>query len=266
MDKSQSRKKQWPLWLVVALLIVLTSVWLGRRREQRYRPDYEVSVEVPTGDSLHPLRIAVVLEPGLFEIDNDGRISGLLPERTAALLQGYHYRWLPVVDQEEGLLLLRTRRAELFATQSPASREWDEDGLLWTTPIVSTSYGLIYTNDSTSWSDILSSATPVEVYYSSDNKDARLILDNLHDISYTAITPVESATPPLEIGLSVVSEEIPYALLKKDLALQLRQRFPSLQVASGLSFEMPQVWLLREGAEALRDTINARNSRISTEK
>jgi hypothetical protein len=265
MEKSQSKKHGWPLWLVVALLIVLVSVWLERRREQHYRPAYDVAVEVPSGDSLHPLRIAVVLEPGLFEIDDEGGIAGLLPERAAALLHGYYYQWLPVADQAEGLSLLRTRRAELFATQRAASEEWDEEDLLRTDPIVSTSYGLIYTNDSTSWSDVLSGSAPVEVYYSSENRDARLILENLHDISYTAITPVEAETPPLEIGLSVVSEEIPYALVKKDLAMRLQERFPSLQVASGISFAMPQVWILREEAEALRDTINARNSRARNE-
>lgn len=47
------------------------------------------------------------MEPGLFEIDDEGEISGRLPEVADRLLTGISYIWVPVSEKSLGTDLLR---------------------------------------------------------------------------------------------------------------------------------------------------------------
>ena len=118
--------------------------------------------------------------------------------------------------------------------------------------------------DSLSWGDVLSGPSPVEVYYSAEDKEARLILQNLHDISYTAIRPSEIDLPPLEMMLEMVKGKIYFAVVKHNLAKEMAERFPQIRVVTDISLEAPQVWLLRSDAESLRDTLNQRIRKTDT--
>ena len=118
--------------------------------------------------------------------------------------------------------------------------------------------------DSLSWGDVLSGPSPVEVYYSAEDKEARLILQNLHDISYTAIRPCEIDLPPLEMMLEMVKGKIYFAVVKHNLAQEMAERFPQIRVVTDISLEAPQVWLIRSDAESLRDTLNQRIRKTDT--
>lgn len=234
--------------------------------ERRSLDRISTSEEIPAGDSLHPIRIAVVLEPGLFEINDQGEISGKMPDLARTLLDGLSYTWVPVTDASLGLSLLDERRVELLATDQAAITVSRDSSHLYTAPLSSVSYALVSLEDSLFWGDVLSGPEEVSVAYSRENRDAATILENLHDISYTAIDPLEMDIPPLEIVMRVLKGEVRYAVIKRILAEELRERFLELSVATGVSFEAPQVWTIRRDATALRDTINARIQRTRNDQ
>lgn len=250
---------------LVVILGVLLVILLrpGKSRQETLGP-IDQQVQVPTGDSLHPLRIAVVMEPGLFEIDDEGEISGSLPAVADRLLTGISYIWVPVSEKSLGTDLLREKRVDILATQQAFTDLTESSGLLTTDPISSSHYALMSLQDSLSWGDVLSGPSPVEVYYSAEDKEARLILQNLHDISYTAIRPSESDLPPLEMMLEMIKGKIYFAVVKHNLAKEMAERFPQIRVVTDISLEAPQVWLLRSDAESLRDSLNQRISKTDT--
>lgn len=253
--------------VLVALLGAILYFALRDGSSERTSLDrISTSEEIPAGDSLHPIRIAVVLEPGLFEINDEGEISGKMPDLARTLLEGLSYTWVPVTDARLGLTLLDEKRAELLATDQAAITVSRDSGHLHTAPLSSVSYALVSMEDSLFWGDILSGPEEVSVAYSRENRDAATILENLHEISYTAIAPLEMDLPPLEIVMRVLKGEVRYAVVKRILAEELRERFPELSIATGVSFEAPQVWTVRRDATALRDTINARIQRTKNDE
>lgn len=258
--KRSKRRTLGAVLFVLILLLILLPILLreASRSGRTPYPALQPEEMVPIGDSLHPIRVAAVLEPGQLEVDSTGKIVGNILELAAQLLEGRHYLLLPVSDREEGIRLLKEKRAEIVALQSAASVDTPEGALLVTEPISHTSYALLCPEDSLSWSDLLSGSEEVEVCYSESDSDARLILENLHDISYTAIRPLEVKAPPAEVALRVVRGESPCAMVKKNLALSFAERFPTLRAVTDISFDLPQVWLLRPDATPLRDSLNAR--------
>lgn len=250
--------------LVVILGILLFIVLRPSTSHRETLGPIERMAQVPTGDSLHPLRIAVVMEPGLFEIDDDGEISGSLPAVADRLLTGISYIWVPVSEKSLGTDLLREKRVDILATQQASTDLSESSDLLTTDPISSSHYALMSLQDSLSWGDVLSGPSPVEVYYSIEDKEARLILQNLHDISYTAIRPSEIDLTPLEMMLEMVKGRIYFAVVKHNLAQEMAERFPQIRVVTDISLEAPQVWLIRSDAESLRDTLNQRIRKTDT--
>lgn len=252
---------------VVALLgAILYLALRDHSGEQSSLDRFSSSEEIPSGDSLHPIRIAVVLEPGLFEINKEGKISGKMPDLAGTLLEGLSYTWVPVTDARLGLSLLDEKRAEILASDQAAVSVSSDSSYLYSAPLSSVSYALVSLEDSLFWGDVLSGPEDVLVAYSRENKDAATILKNLHDISYTAIDPVEMDLPPLEIVMRVLKKEVRYAVVKQILAEELLERFPELSITTGVSFDAPQVWTMRRDATTLRDTINTRIQRTKNDQ
>lgn len=203
------------------------------------------------------LQVAVDLSADGLRIDTTGVISGHQVELLELLLNGREYVLVPYSSRAEALDELSTGKVSLYATSFPYSASHEVENIVPTEWLYSSSFSLLYSDQHTDWASEFTGDKPVDVYVSTEDQAAILALQNLAELTYTAINIVESEETPIQLGVRMARNEIDFLVCDSAIANSIAEVDSTICVAHDISFDTHQSWLVNEQEVALKQALDS---------
>lgn len=222
-----------------------------------------------SGDTRHPresgpasLRIATDYTPDNFSVQDSGAFGGRQAELAALLFPDTAITWSLAESRAQVLEDLASGAIDLYAASVPLSSADSLDRVLTSVPLYTSSYAL-FCSEEAEWLADFTGSERIPLYLSTEDEAARIIAENIRDLSYPMIEPIMLPDPPMKLALRVVRGDLKYVLIDRSLAHSIHAKSSTTRVVEDIAFETDQVWLVSEArGHQLLDTLNHRISRL----
>lgn len=203
------------------------------------------------------IKVAVDLSSDGIRVDTTGVLSGHQKELLDILLEGKEFELIPYTSRGEALNELSAGNVVLYATSFPYSAAYDVENVVPTEWLYSSSFSLLYDDRNAEWQNLLSGDKPIDVYVSTEDQAATVVLEHLAELTYTAIHIVESPETAVQLGIRIARNEIDFLVCDSAIAASIAEVDSTLNVAHEISFDTHQVWLVNEQEVALKQALDS---------
>lgn len=237
---------------IVLIVVVVSALFFGIRscdKTQRHQETEETT----------RLKVGVDFSPIDFNLNKDGKFTGLQYDLLTLLLPDTTVQWVPFSSRKEALDALSSNDIDLYATSFAWSTNETLEAVTTTDPLYVSGFALVHRPDSMnrSWTEVFDEMQSIKIAIPQDAHDIRVLLENLQDFSYPNIEITEhNDETPESLCLAVVRGEIDYTVCDRNIAQAISKRVEGLVVETGIAFDLHQVWVLNDNAPELLDLIN----------
>lgn len=252
----QSRRR---LLINAAFVFTAAFIFWAVNPYRKSKDKSEKDTYVAQGDSLHPFRILVALSPEDFGIKESGKVGGLQVKLAEKLFEGLSIRWIPVMNQQEAYKQLLAGEADIYAGSFPLSRKKDLEahGLYVSQPVFNNSLVLIGQASEANPMDLNMPDSSYHVAVSSDKIGAQIVLSNIIELAYPNMVADIEKSNELTLALDVVKGVHKYAVINRELATEMVNRYPEdIKIIQDISFNTQQVWLVQPGDSTVLRLLN----------
>ncbi|MDN4754785.1 hypothetical protein QYZ87_09690 [Porphyromonadaceae bacterium W3.11] len=206
----------------------------------------------------HLINVGVDLFPHEFGIDSIGLIRGNQMQLMTILLPDDSLEWVPFNTRGEAIQALRNREIQIYATSLPYSARNNYPGITATEWLYHSRFSLLYHSENNDWESKFTGNEEVIVTISEEDKVAKIMLENLSELSYPAIKIDERNESPLQLGILLVKGDIDYLVCNSKLATSIAEMDSTLHLSKNITIDTQQVWLVNEKDTLLLKRLNKR--------
>lgn len=204
------------------------------------------------------IKVGVDLMPYEFGIDSMGMITGIQKDLMEILLPTDTVIWIPFSSRSQAIQALAQETIDLYATSLPYSVSHDYRGIIPTEWLYHSKFSLLYHPKEADWAERFSGIDKVNVSVSREDKAARMMLENLSELTYPAVQIDEHDISPHELGLLLKKGEITYMICNSRLASAIAAMDTTILITENITLDTRQVWLVNKRNTQLLNKINER--------
>lgn len=230
------------IWIFLAALVIWLFSLRGQKHKQQIVDDQ--------------IKVGVDLSPQEFGIDSTGMVSGIQKELMKLLLPTDTFEWVPYSSRNSAIEALRTGEINIYATSLPYSISHEYEGIRSSEWLYNSSFSLLFNKQDAQWEDKFVGTEPIKVTISSEDKIAEILLDNLSELSYPAISVDIRQDSPVTLGSLLSKGEIQYFVCNSQLASSIVEKDSTLQISENFTIGTQQVWLFNHNDSLLLDSLN----------
>lgn len=202
------------------------------------------------------IKVGVDLSPQEFGIDSTGLLSGLQKDLIELLLPTDTLTWVPFTSRNDAIKALQEGEISIYATSLPYSISHEYEGITPSEWLYNSSFSLLYSRSNAQWEEKFVGKEEVKVTISEEDKIAEILLNNLSELSYPAITIDIRKDTPLTLGNLLSKGEIDYLVCNTQLASSIVAADTTLNISENITIGTQQVWLFNLKDSVLLDSIN----------
>lgn len=247
----RKKVKKGSVALYMLMLVIALVAMLVLRNCDRFMPE-----RAETGKS--DMVVAVEYSP-LFYYTYGDTLGGFSYDllRLVAQHAGLKLEFQPMVTLSTSLEKLKKGDYRMVCAEFPVTKE-NKSEYVFTEPIYLDRQVLVQRKlaDGT-----VAVASPLDLARDTvwvvEGSSIRARLSNLsHEIGDTIYVKDEKEYGAEQLFLRVATGEVKMAVMNERVARSLAEHYPDVDVSTGISFSQFQSWILRQGDEAFRDSLN----------